>query len=54
MQLNFDSLITGGAASCNHPKLRSYFVSEILRLGLSIGLFDWQSFRRKCGSYGSE
>lgn len=43
----FDRLLTGGAASCKHSNVRPYFVSEIMRLGLSIGLFDWQSFRRE-------
>ena len=41
-------LLTGGAASCRYPNMRSYFVSEIMRLGFTIGLFDWQAFRRKC------
>ncbi|KAF2714892.1 hypothetical protein K504DRAFT_367679 [Pleomassaria siparia CBS 279.74] len=43
--------LTGGAASCRHPLLRSYFMSEIIRLGLSIGLSDWLSFRQTMGNF---
>ncbi|KAF2683627.1 hypothetical protein K458DRAFT_367899 [Lentithecium fluviatile CBS 122367] len=44
-------LLTGGAAARIHPHHRSHFVSEILRLGLSIGLFDWRSFRQILGNF---
>ncbi|KAF2874014.1 hypothetical protein BDV95DRAFT_565234 [Massariosphaeria phaeospora] len=44
-------LLTGGAASNGHAEHRPYFVSEIMRLGLGIGLFDWRSFRQIMGNF---
>ncbi|KAF2651710.1 hypothetical protein K491DRAFT_84284 [Lophiostoma macrostomum CBS 122681] len=44
-------LLTGAAASHGHPRHRPYFVSELMRLGLSIGFFDWKSFRLIMGNF---
>ncbi|KAF1996354.1 hypothetical protein P154DRAFT_321462 [Amniculicola lignicola CBS 123094] len=44
-------LLTGGAASHGHPDQRPYFVSEQMRLGLSIGLLDWRSFKQTLGNF---
>ncbi|KAF2119902.1 hypothetical protein BDV96DRAFT_641773 [Lophiotrema nucula] len=43
--------LNGGAASHNHPEYRPYFVSEIMRLGLSVGLYDWRPFRQTLASF---
>ncbi|KAF1952125.1 hypothetical protein CC80DRAFT_508183 [Byssothecium circinans] len=40
-------LLTGGAASAKQPLYRRHFVSEILRLGTSLGIFDWLAFKRE-------
>ncbi|KAF2726758.1 hypothetical protein EJ04DRAFT_570977 [Polyplosphaeria fusca] len=44
-------LLTGGAASCNYPDHRPYFVSEIMRLSYSIGLYDWRVYRQILGNF---
>jgi hypothetical protein len=40
-------LLTGGAACSRLPERRAYFISEIARVGMAVGFFDWQPFLRK-------
>ncbi|KAL5378480.1 hypothetical protein DPSP01_009062 [Paraphaeosphaeria sporulosa] len=44
-------LLTGGAACSRLPEPRAYFVSEIARVGMSIGFFDWQPFTQSINNF---
>ncbi|KAF2641834.1 hypothetical protein P280DRAFT_516856 [Massarina eburnea CBS 473.64] len=44
-------ILTGGAASTKQPLYRPHFVSEMLRLGECLGIFDWESFSQAVGNF---
>ncbi|KAF2194566.1 hypothetical protein K469DRAFT_706035 [Zopfia rhizophila CBS 207.26] len=44
-------LLTGGAAAHGHPEERPFFVSELMRFALSVGLLDWRAFRQTLGNF---